>query len=159
MSWNWSRSRRSTKNRGEPASHLAAGQQAQTWICARNYPQFSSLIATEWPVVHPLKKAQRRFGYPGHRPGRGCGLRLLTRTVAVESTGWFGFGWLGSQLPLARARKDSLKSASHSDPPQFFSLPPNTSHPPSAQIYFLSTPPFSLFLLSSSISPQSFLLV
>lgn len=59
-------------------------------------------------------------------------------------------GW-GSQLPLARDRKDSLQSDFLTGPPQFFSLPPNTSHPPSAQIYFLSTPS----ILSSFFHPQS----
>lgn len=58
----------------------------------------------------------------------------MERAAGLGLVGW------GSQLPLARARKDSLKSDFLTGPPQFFSLPPNTSHPPLAQIYFLSTP-------------------
>jgi hypothetical protein len=150
MSQDGSRSRRSTKNRGEPASHLAAGQQAQTWICARNYPQFSPLIATEWPLVHPLKKSQRHSGHTGHADlceaaASGFQPALLPWRVQV---GLVLVGW-GSQLPLARARKDSLKSASHSDPPQFFFPPPKYLSPPvGADLFSLD---FSILSLSSFI--------
>lgn len=118
-----------------------------------------SLLATP-------ERASREAGalHPaGEAAASGCQVSLLLRCCRGKAwrqrLAWGLVGW-GSQLPLARAGKIRSKPPLLQIRRNFFSLsPPNTSHPPSAQIYFSRLlPSFSLSLfLSSSLHLPSIL--